>query len=303
MVKKQNNSKKEKNKKSKSKEDKNNNKNEREGLLDLNLIKNYLFSYPLEFLILILSVSLVFFFTFESFHSLKSLPTCIYGCDYYWEHGNVLGVLNNPFKAWQANHHLWLNESDQFPLSSPKASYYLRALFYLPFDYYESWKGTIIYSLFFSLLSFLGYFLLFRILFRNNLISLILAFVNLRIQNFPYFKYNNIVFLLLPWLILSIYWIFFKFNFKNKKHWFLLLTILIFYLIFSNLHAWAFFGLFYFIFFGFIIKFLLSKNKEERKNSIIKFLFISILSFFLALLLGWWFYVIFHYWMETKFCT
>ena len=268
-----------------------NKKDKKERLTKLNLIKIYLKSNFFEFLILISTIFLIFFFTLESFLSLKSLPTCIYGCDYYWEHGNVLSVINNPTETWRASHHLWFNESDSFPLSAPKGAYYLRVPFYLFFDYYESWKGTILYSLFFSLISFFAYFLLFRIIFSNNLISLLLAFINIRLANFPYFKYNNLVFLLLPFLILSVYWIFSKFNLKNKKHYLMFFLILLFYLIFSNLHSWAFFGLFYFLFFAFLLKFLLFK--KERKEDIIKFSITSFLTFILALLPGWWFYIIF----------
>jgi len=107
--------------------------------------------------------------------------------------------------------------NETFPSSTPKMAYYLRIPFYLLFNYYNSWKGIIPFSFFFSVISFIGYLILFNLIFENLVLSSLLAFINIRLQNFPYFKYNNVVFLLIPWAILFIYLILFKFNIKRKN--------------------------------------------------------------------------------------
>jgi hypothetical protein len=260
------------------------------------------FSKYKTYLILSLIIGILIFTHFLVTKDLKSVPTCLFGCDYYYENGMAMDLVNNPSNTYKSASHDWIN----YTSSLPKSAFYYHAtvskLFF--FNYFDTWKAIILGSYFLIILGFLGWFFFFRKVFQEGLFeSVLFSTVAFNLSLAPYFKYNHLNNVFLPILLLSIFLLMKNLKKSIKQqipYWIFSILILIF---FSNIHAMSLFIGFFFLGFGYLFLHNLeqkTKIKEKLKQLFSKkelaiFSGVVIISLLLILSLGWWRVVIFEY--------
>ncbi|MBI2547991.1 hypothetical protein HYW21_01440 [Candidatus Woesearchaeota archaeon] len=229
---------------------------------------------------------------------LKQIPTCLYGCDYYHENGAVLDLINNPSQTWQSGSHGYLG----LPQTTPKFYFYLRMVFSKLFglDFFESWKVVLPLSYIFIAVGLGGWFLLYRKIFTGEIIALLLAVLTFEYTNAPYFKYNAIMNVLTPYLLLHMLVFFERLrliesyrNLWDKKFILISLSLMIFFIVYAHIHAMAPFIMYLFFFFGFFFFGGISKQSWKLKTLIA--LLMVLLTLVVILSLGWWREIIFTY--------
>ena len=252
-------------------------------------------------IIILLGVAISFLVTNGQLtQGLKSLPTCLYGCDFYYEQGIAMDIMNNPANSWQSSTHDWLGPNTN---SIPKSAFYLRALVqvFSPYDYFNSWKTLITLSYFLVLVGVAGWFLLYNKMFGNKLLSIFLTVISFSLLDLPYFKGRAILNVIFPYLFLLYIQILEddKINLKTFLYSILTIAVIVF---ISNAHAMGFFLCYFFLGFGYLFfSFKSIKPKQWLKtlktrvfrNKTIVFFFIIKISIGLNFLLGWWYYTIF----------
>jgi len=236
---------------------------------------------------------------FNQVKDLESIPTCLYGCDYYWQNGILLDLINNPNYTWQSSTHDYMEGVNSVPKSYAYARLAIIKIFGL--SYYESWKSVFALSYLFVFVGLVGWFLFYRRIFHHQYLGLFLSLLTMNLGRLPYFKYFDLVIPTLPYFFLLIL------ELRNKSQTFkkdigyaLLIIPLIVFL--SNLHAMVFFIIYFAIFFAWCF-FVLGhikpkliweslKDKLVRRKTLI-FSLVFLVSFVLNLLLGWWYKAIF----------
>ena len=218
---------------------------------------------------------IIFFFLFVSHNQvkeLKSVPACLYGCDYYFEVG-ISKKMTEDFNWYQSGAHSYANEIAQNP-----RSYFLLTSFFSKIFGFENEKfflNNVYLSYLLIIFGLVFWYIFYSKIFKkyNNYLPLLLTIISFSLTNSPYFKYRGIINVFLPLLLYLFIKIIEveKLDFKNKKLFFkntflILLTFLLF-LFYTNIHISTFFdGLFmiFFLFLFFIIFPL--KNKIILKN-------------------------------------
>jgi hypothetical protein len=230
---------------------------------------------------------------------LKSVPTCLYGCDYYYETGIALDLMNNPGNSWQSSTHDYLNSVN----SIPKTHAYTRALFAKlgNLDYYNSWKSVFGMSYFFIFIGLVGWFLVYKKMFKNQYLAIALTVFTMNFTDFPLFKYRSLFIPMIPYFIYLILKLNNRHNNIKKDLWIGTgLTLLAVYI--SNIHAMSFFIIYFMIFFAYFIFILKTikpkqiihklKNKLIIRKTWIYALFTG-LSLAINIALGWWYKILF----------
>ncbi len=277
-------------------------------------IKTIIDIFPILLFLLIMCFYLLSVYNLSK--NLESIPTCIYGCDYYFENGINIDYNNNMDKTWESSSHGWLGHIN----SLPKADAFLKSLVakFTNYDNIDFWKNTLIYSYIMIIIGLISWFLLYNLLFSNGYISLFLTILSFNLTKTPYFKYSSIVNVFLPILIILLY-LFDKKEIKNnkidKKLLFYTVLLIIVIVLLSHIHSMVFFMTYIFLFFYYLFYFLLPFKKKdfncfscflkailERVKNIksILLILVVIISMFINLLLGWWYRVFFVYKGQTN---
>jgi hypothetical protein len=242
-------------------------------------------------------IIVVFLFTHWSLNKdLQSIPTCIYRCDYYFEHGIAMDVQNNPFNSWQSSSHAYVDHLS----SLPKTHMYLVAATSVLTGYSGNyfWKNYLALSYVLIIIGLLSWFFLYAFVFKNNWIALPAALISYSFGS--YFKYSTSANVILPLLLLSLLYTFEQKSLLRKSL-FSLATVLLS-VAYMNTHAMSLFVL-VFLFGCYFFVYIF--NYKKIKESIIscKTLILGCIAFFsvaLSLLMGWWWRVIFEYGGQTN---
>jgi len=258
------------------------------------------YSKLLPVVFLFLTFFSLFLFFQQELKGIKSIPSCLQGCDLYYENGFALGVLNNPGQTWLSSSHGWLGHL----ASLPRAYFYLRLLFtkLLGLDYYDSWRSVVPMSYFILLIGLFASYFFFKEIFSDRYLCALLAAFNMNIFVFPYFKYGEITYAFLPAYLLLLMRM--SVETKPKREllfWALLVLTAVF---ISNIHAIGIFLVYSAAFFAYLV-FVVGwpggnaipqrlKSPEFLKKSLIFLSFFAV-SFVLILLPGWWSRVFFVY--------
>jgi hypothetical protein len=211
-----------------------------------------------------------------------SIPSCIRGCDSYFENGITLDLINNPSHMWQSSSHDWLN----YTSSLPKFAFYPRVLLSElgMFHYFDSWKVVLVESLILIIIGVLAWYFLYKRLFKSNYLAIVLMLVSFTLGSFPYFKYSSIINILLPILILLIM------NFYESEDNYSCIWLLLILIIFSNIQAMSLFIAYFLLGFGYLY---------YRRKFWLTFI-VSVLSISITILLGWWYQVLFVFKGDTN---
>jgi hypothetical protein len=228
---------------------------------------------------------------------MKSVPSCIYGCDAYFESGVALDTINNPGNTWQSSAH----DYENIVSSLPKTYFYLRYLFYKisPFGYYDAWKAVFMMSYVILAIGLIAWYIFFSKIFKNKYLCVALTVLTIGISNIPLFKYSSIYMPLMPTYLILMIKLFEEKSLIKEIIWGSLATIMI--VILSNIHTMAFFISYFMIIFGyffFVLKTIHPKKlwvhlKEKiviKKTMIIAA--VIIISLLINMILGWWYYVL-----------
>jgi len=259
----------------------------------------------ISFLIFFILVG--FFVNYETTKNLKSIPTCLYGCDYYYENGGALDYYYQPTHTWQSSSQDWLGWLNSLPKSYAFMEYLTS--FITSYRGLHYWKNIIVMYYFLIIIGIVGWYFLFKKIFRREDISLLLTFFITPFASYPMFKYSFGSLSFLPWLLYFMLLMleFKKINLKNVVY-FLILNFLI--VLYSNYHSMLFFMAYFLLAFEYFFFIILPLSKKDFtslknfmkyiKNKILKLNSITIIltvifSFVLNLLVGWWYQVIFVY--------
>jgi hypothetical protein len=228
---------------------------------------------------------------------MKSVPSCIYGCDAYFESGVALDTINNPGNTWQSSAHDYQN----FVSSLPKTYSYFRYLFYKisPFGYYDAWKVVFMMSYVILAIGLVAWYLFFTKIFKNKYLCVALTVLTMNISNIPLFKYSSIYIPLMPIYLIILLKLFEEKLLIKELIWGALATLMI--VLLSNIHTMAFFISYFMLIIGYLIlvfkdihpKKIWKRLKEKiiiRKAAIIAT--IIIISLLINIMLGWWYYVL-----------
>ena len=264
-------------------------------------LKKY-FPYILLFLIVVSFLFTNYYLTKD----LKSIPTCIYGCDYYFENGISQNMaLDIDFE--KSSSHSWLNQTN----SLPKGQFFLVAAFSKITDFKgdDFWKNYIYLSYILIIFGIIFWFLLYKHFFNNNYLALLLSVLSFQLTSLPYFKYRSVINILLPILLFFLLKMLNEKEINYKKIAYIFLSLIIG-VLFTNIHAESFFTYVFivsslFIFYilwtinfskNFLTDFI---NKVKTPNSLI-LISLSFLTIFISIFLGWWKKVIFEYGGKTN---
>lgn len=231
---------------------------------------------------------------------LEATPSCLYGCADLLAQGGVKDVINNPGNFWQSN---GLNYKDSISIF-PKGTYYVQGAIYKVFapvfgwDYFQSWKSAIAYSIFFFILiSMLLFWGIYKIFDNIYVAGIFTIFVN-AIRFYPAFGYRSIIGPIIITLFLHLIIQTESVDIRNKKQFFgygALFIFLIF--IVFNMHPTT-----PFILGGWVGGYLLTKYwrmlKEKKFRAIVRSTeFIFLVSVFaiatiLTLISPWWYHAV-----------
>jgi|GEM_PF-6697923 len=264
-----------------------------------NKINDYWSENKKPIILLLAFLLFAYLFLFSAVKDMKSLPTCVYGCDYYYENGVALDVLNNPGATWQSSSHDWLG----FVNSLPKYYSYFRMFFTKLFDYnyFESWKSVFPMSYFLLFFGLFAYYIFFCRIFKNKYLSVALSIFAISLSSLPYFKYSTIFVPLLPFYLICLDELFKTDNSSKKDLVFSVLTFLII-MFLANLHAMSFFIVYFIVFFGFFFLFLktinpkiiIHKLKDQKtRNKAILIVSLVLFTLLINILFGWWHHTLF----------
>ena len=248
---------------------------------------------------IVISIALVIllFGLYTISSKLKSIPSCIYGCDLYHEWGMLRDLQRNPGNFYQSSTDDYMGALTTFP----KFSFYMRMPFMFLYDFSNSWRGIIVYSYLMLVASFLIVYYFFSLLFKNKFLPILLALIALPLSIFPLFKYNSTYKILLPLFFIALYKFYEYFydapdknimkNWIPKKLLILDIIVILAIVFFSNLHISGFFlvyeflGLFFILFLYRLVK---AKNYPKLKILSLHFGIVLVSSFILNLLLVFW---------------
>lgn len=231
--------------------------------------------------------------------NLHAIPGCLYGCYDTAVHSHLRNLIEEPTNTWENSGFGY----DGSPNIFPKANTYVQATIYhalkgfFGWDLFTSWKATLVYSaLVFVVLSVASFFV-FKDMFKNSYLAVLLMLLTTKIAAFPVFHHRPIV----PIIILISSYLLFKFLTKkdlqlNKKNLIqaTLLIIMLIFLFNYYITIVLAFGVFMFAFL-LVNNFADIKNKKFRKiiskKSNIWIIAIIGLAGFLTLLTPWWYHI------------
>ena len=207
-------------------------KENKESAVGINLFLDKLtFNLDKKKVSLILLVMFIFVFGFYTYqyHSLTknlvSIPTCLYGCDYYYENGMNVDYFLNPTHTWQSSSNDWLGP---WLNTLPKGDSIIMAFLNLFTHYnrYDYWKNSIVLGYLGILFGILLWFFFFYKVFEDKLVALVSAVISFKLVNAPYFKYSGFINVMLPLVLLFFIYLFEsdKVLFKNKILSFMILS-------------------------------------------------------------------------------
>ena len=200
----------------------------------------------IPWIIILIVAIIISVIIFSEAKELKSVPTCLYGCDYYYETGIALDLMNNPSNSWQSSTHDYLDSVN----SIPKTHAYTRVLFAKlgNLDYFNSWKSVFGVSYFFIFIGLAGWFILYKKLFKNPYLATALSLFTMNFRDFPLFKYRGLFIPVIPYFL---YLILELKNNRNslRKDILIGLALILFAIYISNIHAMSFFIIYFVLFF------------------------------------------------------
>ena len=258
------------------------------------------------FILLLFTITSFLLTNYYLTKDLKSIPTCLYGCDYYFENGISQNMaLDIDFE--KSSSHGWLNQTN----SLPKGQFFLVAVFSKLTDFKgdDFWKNYIYLSYIFIILGVVFWFLLYRFFFNNDYLALLLSVLSLHLTSLPFFKYRDVINVLLPLLLFLLLKMLDEKEINYKKIIYLILSFVIG-VLFTNVHAEAFFVYIFiisslFIFYilypiNFSKNFLVDFLKKVRTWNSLILISLSFMTILVSIFLGWWKKVIFEYGGKTN---
>lgn len=260
--------------------------------------RRHLAEHRIALLLLLLFFTLITGTVMLQSKDLKSIPTCLYGCDYYYETGIAMDLENNPSHFWQSSSHDYLGIANTLP----KMYFYIRLAFtkILDYEYFNSWKAVFPMTVFFILLGLLGWYWFFSKIFKEKTLNAALAILSMSTSYIPYFKYRNIFFPILPFFLILMIELYRENSLKKDIILSIAATLML--VLISNIHAMSFFIAYAILATAY---WMMSMNRYHPK-SIIKSLkdriilrktiitaCIGLISFVINLLLGWWYQAVF----------
>ncbi len=186
------------------------------GKLNLELSKK-----QISLILLVLFIFVMGFYTYQ-YHSLTnnlvSIPSCLYGCDYYYENGMNVDYFLNPTHTWQSSSNDWLGP---WLNTLPKGDSIVKAFLNLFTHYgrYNYWKNSIVLGYLGIIFGLLLWFFFFYKVFEDKLVALVSSVVSFKLVNAPYFKYSGFINVMLPLVLLFFFYLFEsdKVLFKDNK--------------------------------------------------------------------------------------
>jgi len=234
----------------------------------------------LPIIILLLLIGFLNFRLIEVLLKLKSLPTCIYGCDYYYEQGVIYHLLRNGITTFGTSsvHKGNVPTTPQLYYIFPAA---ISAILKIsPFDAQRLLSPVIL------AISFTLFYLFFKKLLNDSLIALFSTVSAFPLLAFPIFKYTSFAMAIsLPLFFLSLLKFLEKIDWKRCA----LLGLAI------GICGLSHYALFFISFEVVIITFLLTRLIEFKNGSLVLKLENSTAYFTLALFLGFLISLLFWY--------
>jgi len=224
-------------------------------------------------------------------HTLKSLPTCIYGCDYYYETGVLMDLYNNPTHIAQSSTHDYLG----FTNSIPKAHFYIELVFakIFNYDYFSIWKVEFLVLYFAFFIGLFAWYYFYGRFFTQPFLNAMLAILTIGFAGLPSIKYSSLIIFILPLYLIALFSLAKKDNTVLKKVLLSIALIFLFVLI-SNMHSMGLFivlGSLITVVMFFVIEIHdfknIKKNFSEGRNRIIYFSIITLISLIILALIGW----------------
>jgi hypothetical protein len=246
--------------------------------------------------IIALSCLLVFFVfmsytVYKNVHTLKSIPTCIYGCDYYYENGVMMDLYNNPTHIAQSSTHDYLG----FTNSIPKAHFYVQLVFakIFGYDYFNLWRVYFLVTYFALFMGLIAWYYFYNRFFANPIINATLSILTISFAGLPLIKYSSLFLFALPLYLIVLFSLTKKEN-TFRKSMLLSIAFIFLFVLISNMHSM---GLF--IVFGLLLATILffvieihdfrniKKNIIDRIKPLIYLGAITLISLLILLLIGW----------------
>lgn len=213
------------------------------------------------------------FFYFQITKDLQSIPSCMYGCDYYYENGILISQMLQPTLA-DSSSHSWLGFTNSLPMASFDFKSFVAKLF--GFEPKDAWRVNIGLGYVFIVLGIIFLYIFFQEVFVNPYLAVFLSFLTFNFAQMPPFKYSSMfIFVFAVWLVFLV---------KVKLSKLNIIVLIAFSVFLSNVHAMGFFIIPCFLFFYAIVV-----NKKEWK----KYLLIGSSNIIICLLAKWWYRVIF----------
>ncbi len=248
----------------------------------MKVLCKYKKNWALYFLILYILIGL--FIQYYEISQFKSLPSPLYGGDYYYQMGVIHHILfgGNPFKSSSM-----LNGIPGYlPL------YALIVVFFIKIFNLSTIKGLFITSYFLFAISTIIWFFLFKKLIKDDMLSLILSILANPITSYPILKYTHFTHqIMIPLFLLSLYLSFFE-NLNSKN--FIFLGII--YGLLALSHTVAFVGATITLMVFILYKIFFEKNIRNFFKNIF-----LLLLFGIPVALIYWYKPIFTYHLKSKY--